>query len=103
MRYLVGEIRITLIMTFFGALLSTAIIGAVARFVIQIFSVTLPARFGGFCIAFGFAIARYSFDGPIDGRLMIAASASLGALMALIGLWYWLVAKAAYLRTDERE
>jgi hypothetical protein len=92
-------------MTFFGAFLSallgTAMVGAAARFIISLFNVSQPARFGGFCVALGFALARYSYGGPIDGRLLEVASAALGAVIALIGLWYWLMAEGAGVQTGE--
>ncbi|MDQ3080152.1 MAG: hypothetical protein M3R03_09175 [Pseudomonadota bacterium] len=91
-----------LFIVFLNALLGTAILGVVARSLIDLFSVTLPARFGGFCIALGFALGRYSFVGPIDGHLWISASAALGAVVALIGLWYWLVAKSPALQAEKQ-
>jgi hypothetical protein len=83
----------TFVGAFLSALMGTAIVGVAAKFMIELFSVSRPARFAGFCVALGFAVGRFSYGGPIDGRLLDAASAFSGALLALIGLWYWLVAK----------
>jgi len=92
-------------MTFIGAFLSalflTAVVGAAAKFVISLFSGSQPARFGGFCVALGFALARYSYGGPIDDGLLKAVSAALGAVLALSGLWYWLITKSAVVQTSE--
>jgi hypothetical protein len=92
-------VGIAFLIAFFGI----AIIGVAAKFIIGLFSVTRPARFGGFCIALGFALAHYSFGGPVNRDLLIPASSALGAVVALIGLWYWLVAKEATPPVAERE
>lgn len=93
----------TVIGVFLSALLGTAIVGAVAKFIIELFSVSHPARFGGFCVALGFALARYSYSGPIDGRLLDAVSAASGAVTALIALWCWLMANGAAVKAGEPE
>jgi hypothetical protein len=81
---------------FLSALLGTAMVGIVSRFLMSSFSEFHPARFGGFYVALGFALARYSYGGLIDVRLLDAASAALGAVIALTGLWYWLIVKSAH-------
>ncbi len=93
----------TFVLAFLSTLLGTALVGVAAKFIIGLLSVAHPARFGGFCIAFGYALARYSFGGPVDRDLVVPAIAAFGAVVALIGLWYWLVAKDAALRLAERE
>jgi hypothetical protein len=91
-------------MTFVGAfliaLLATAMVGAAAKLIIGLFTVSHPARFGGFCVALGFAVARYSYSGPIGGRLLDGASAALGAVVALVGLWHWLMTKDAVVQSQ---
>lgn len=88
---------------FLTALMGTALVGAVAKFIISLTSASQPARFGGFCVALGFALARYSYRGPIDGRLLDAVSAAIGAVIALVGLWYWLMTKGATVQSGERK
>lgn len=93
----------TFIGAFLTALLGTAIVGAVAKVVIDLFSVSRPARFGGFCVALGFALGRYAYSGPIDDHLLDIVGAAIGAVIALIGLWYWLIAKGTSAEGGERE
>lgn len=93
----------TFIGVFLSALLGTAMVGVASKFIIELFNGSHPARFGGFCVALGFALARYSYSGPIDGRLFDAASAASGAVIAMIGLWYWLMAKGATVQAGEPE
>lgn len=72
---------------FINALLGTALVGLIAKFAIESFTESRPARFGGFCIALGFALGRYSFGLEPDGRVLEPVSAALGALLALAILW----------------
>lgn len=60
----------TFIGVFLNALLGTALIGAASKYVIDLFSVSRPARFGGYCVAIGFAVGRYAQDVALDRNLL---------------------------------
>lgn len=81
----------TLAFAFLNALVATALAGMVARLVLSFLFAHPSARFGAFCIALGFAVGRYSYAGPVNQEALSAGSAAIGSLIALLGLWLWLV------------
>ncbi len=84
----------TFVAAFLYALFGTVIVGIAAKIIMGLFRGSHPAGFGGFCVALGFAIARYSYSGPVNNHLLTAASAAIGAVFGLVGLWYWLIVKS---------
>lgn len=76
---------------FLNALWATAAVGIAAKFALQHLSGRAGFRFAAFCLALGFALGRYSYSGVPDRGALVAACAAAGSLVALAGLWAWLV------------
>jgi hypothetical protein len=83
-----------LLVAFLSALIATALAGVMARIAIGFVSVERAAGFGAFCVALGYVAGRYSYSGPLDARAVEAGVAAAGAILALAGLWAWLLKKA---------
>jgi hypothetical protein len=79
----------TYLASFAIAFAATGTIAILARFAIGLLAPLKPARFGAFCLACGFAIARHSGEAPIGPEAAVLASAAAGAAVALAALWYW--------------
>lgn len=85
---------------FFSALLTTLLVGAVARIVADLFASSRSARIAGFSVALGVALQRYSVGGPPNRETAVAVAAALGSMAALALLWFWLLKRP---RADHSE
>ena len=82
-----------LALAFLNAFLGTAAVGIVAKLGLQHLTHRDDFRFAAFCLALGFAFGRYSYGGAPDRAALVAACAGAGSIVALTGLWLWLVRK----------
>ena len=76
---------------FVTAFLATLFVGAVAWLFAKFVTSDRMARLSAFCVAIGFALGRFSFAGKIDSQALPPIAAILGAAVALMILWMWLV------------
>lgn len=75
------------------AVLSTLLVGGVAKWVAGWFTTQPNTRIAGFAAACGYAIGKYSFAKPIGGNITAPALAALGAVIGLVILWFILFRK----------
>lgn len=73
------------------AALGTLFVAGLSSGLISLLNNTLPARFGGFCVGLGWALARYSFAGKWDGGLPPGLAATMGAALGLFIFWMLLL------------
>jgi hypothetical protein len=72
-----------------NAFASTLLIALVTRLVLGRLAPRLPAAFGGFMLAFGYAIARYTGNAPFGGETDALVMRGIGTLAGLTVLWLW--------------
>lgn len=65
------------------AALGTLIVAGLSSGLMTLLNTTLPARFGGFCVGLGWALARYSSVGKWDGGLPPGLAGTMGAGLGL--------------------
>lgn len=86
----------SLLAAFMIALISTLVIGALARIVVDLFSSSnRTAPIAGVSVAAGFALARSQYRGPMDIEALVALGSALGSLLAVALLWYALIKRPA--------
>jgi uncharacterized membrane protein len=74
---------------FVSAMVVTALIVIIARFVLSIFFVEMKTYIPSLCVGFGFMLGHYSVSGPIDDPATATATAMakfLGSAICLIVL-----------------
>lgn len=72
-----------------NAFASTVLIALAARLVLGRLAPRLPAAFGGFMLALGYAIARYTGTAPFGGDPQAQMMRGIGTLAGLAVLWLW--------------
>ena len=72
-----------------NALASTLLIALVVRLALARIAPSLPAAFGGFMLALGYAIARYTGTAPFGGETDALVMRGIGTLAGLAILWLW--------------
>lgn len=78
-----------LALAFLNAFASTLLIAITARFAIRLVAPLLPAHFGAFTLAIGYAIARYSGTAPFGAAATELVLRAVGTLAGLTVLWLW--------------
>jgi hypothetical protein len=81
----------TMLLTFAAALVSTTLAGVIAYFIFKHFASNRAASIAAFWLTVGAAGRSYSFSGPLTEDAAIAFSAFLGAALAILILWRWLL------------
>lgn len=71
---------------FLSATALTLVVGAIAPFVISLFTRAENPRVTGFYVAVGFALGQFSYAGPFTANAATALAALLGSVVALVAL-----------------
>lgn len=85
----------TMLFAFAVALVSTMLVGIIAYFIFKHFAPKRAASIAAFWLTVGAAGGRYSYSGPLTGEAALAFSAFLGAVLAILILWRWLLKQPA--------
>jgi hypothetical protein len=79
---------------FLVGLISTVVVGGVARLIAGSFTVhSLPGT-AGFCIALGYVFGKFGQGGPLSRETALALTSFGGAALALLLIWFLLVRKS---------
>lgn len=70
---------------------NTALTGAFAKFLARGFTTGRSVNIAAFCVALGYVAGRFRYSGPLGSEAAIALGGLAGALVALVGLWLWLL------------
>ncbi len=73
---------------------NTALTGAFAKFVARGFTTGHTINIAAFCVALGYVGGRFRYAGPIGSEAAIPLGSLAGALVALVGLWFWLLRRS---------
>lgn len=85
----------TMLLAFAVALVSTTFAGVIANFIFKHFASNRAASIAAFWLTVGAAGGRYSYSGPLTEEAALAFSAILGAVLAILILWRWLLKRPA--------
>ncbi|WP_163479422.1 hypothetical protein, partial [Escherichia coli] len=73
------------------AALGTLFVAGLSSGLISLLNNALPARFGGFCVALGWVLSRYSYTGKWDRDLALGLASITGGALGLLVFWMLLL------------